>query len=64
MKPGRAPGFAAGYEGEAGALWAMIAAMEYMIVELRDLSPMSAHLLRMARQNLVDEFFSGEPADD
>ncbi len=39
-------------------IWPMVATMDYMLVELRELSPMSAHFLRMARQNLLDEFFA------
>jgi len=41
----------------SNSIWPMIATMDYMLVELRELSPMSAHFLRMARQNLLDEFF-------
>ncbi|WP_169822925.1 hypothetical protein [Methyloligella halotolerans] len=36
----------------------MIAALDYMLVEMRGLSPMSAHFMRMARQNLLDEHFA------
>ena len=37
------------------SIWPMIATMDYLIRDLARLSPMSAYLLRMARQNLLDE---------
>ncbi len=46
------------------SIWPMIASMDYLIQDLAKLSPMSAYLLRMARQNLLDEYLPGKRRSD
>ncbi|MFD0985630.1 hypothetical protein [Methyloligella solikamskensis] len=48
---------------KSDSIWPMIAAIDYLMVEMKDMSPMSAHFLRMARQNLLDEFFAKKTSD-
>ncbi|XSG83149.1 MAG: hypothetical protein ACPW61_05045 [Methyloligella sp. ZOD6] len=45
------------------SIWPLVAAMDYMLVELQEMSPMSAHCMRMARQNLLDEYFAAKSAE-
>ncbi len=45
----------AGVEPERVSIWPLVATMDYLIHDLARLSPMSAYLMRMARQNLLDE---------
>ncbi|MEG6508232.1 hypothetical protein V6C03_04540 [Methyloligella sp. 2.7D] len=50
------PRTAASDLGHGRSIWPVIAAMDYLLENLEEMSPMSAHLLRMSRQNLLDEF--------
>ena len=62
--PDTATGPASGVcEDTSDSIWPMIAAIDYLMVEMKDMSPMSAHFLRMARQNLLDEFFAKKTCD-
>lgn len=52
--------------GRRANVWPMIAAMDYLLRDLGTISPMTAHLLRMARQNLLDEYLTNQrtPGDE
>jgi hypothetical protein len=40
------------------SIWPVVAAIDYLLREVVQMSPMTAYLLRMARQNLLDEHLS------
>jgi hypothetical protein len=43
--------------------WSTIALMDYLLGDLASLSPMTAHFIRMARQNLLDERLAPQKPD-